>query len=338
MKKITLLIILVVLLASYSYTQNLSKSGTTAAQYLKIGIGTRAIGMGGAYTANANDVSSVYWNPAGIAKIYSREAQFNHVDWLMDLNYDFAAFAMGVDGLGSIGAFVSVLSMDEMMVRTIDKPEGTGEFFNAGAMQMGLTFARELTDNFSIGFNVKYLREHIWHMSATGFALDVGTLYRIQLPWELRLGASITNFGTKMKLDGRDIYKVVAVGPGGSQANLINTAVEMESYDLPLMFRIGVAADVYNDQTHRFTLGLDALHPNDNSESVNTGFEYSWNNIIAVRAGYKALFEREGQQGLTLGMGLNYRLIESIHLMLDYAYEDFGKLKNVHYLTVGVKF
>lgn len=330
------IIIAVVLMSNLLFSQNLSKSGTTAAQFLKIGVGTKAIGMGGAFTASASDVSAMYWNPAGIASIYSREAQFNHIDWITDVNYDFASFAMRTGDIGTIGAFVSVLSMDEMLVRTNELPEGTGEFFNSGALQIGLSFARELTDNFSIGFNTKYIREHIWNMAASGFAIDIGTLYKLNIFNEFRLGASISNFGSKMKMEGRDVLKVVQTG--GAQGNLINHEVELEEYDLPLIFRVGIAADVIKQDMHRLTLALDAIHPNDNTESINSGMEYSWNDIVSVRAGYKSLFEQNGEQGLTLGLGLNYRLIESVYLHIDYAYEDFGNLKYIQYLTLGVRF
>lgn len=333
----TIKILLITLFAcSGLFSQNLSKSGTTAGQFLKINVGTRAIGMGGAYTAAAQDLTSIYWNPAGISQIYSREAHFNHVDWLMDVNYDYAAFAMGLEGLGTIGAFASVLSVGDMLVRTVEKPEGTGEYFNAGALLVGLSYARNLTDNFAIGFNVKYIREHIWNMSATGFGLDIGTLYKINILNEFRLGASISNFGTKMKLDGRDILKIMQVG--GSQGNMINTQLQLDEYDLPLTFRLGVATDLLKEKEHRFTLAVDAIHPNDNTESINSGVEYAWNDIIFVRGGYKSLFERNGEQGLTFGFGLNYRIVGSIAVQLDYAYEDFGRLQNVQYLSVGVRF
>lgn len=315
---------------------SLTKTGTTAAQFLKIGVGSRALGMGGAFVASANDVSAVYWNPAGIALIDDREASFSHIDWLMDVVYDHAAFAMNFGDFGTIGAFVGVLSMGEMLVRTVEKPEGTGEYFGAGALNIGLSYARNLTENFAIGFNAKYIREYIWNESAQGFALDVGTFYRIQFLNETRLAASISNFGTKMKLSGRDLLVLTNTGPGG--ANIINTEHQVDAYDLPLLFRIGVAIDAIKTEQMRLTLETNAIHPNDNTEYLNSGFEYSWNERIFLRAGYKSLFERDSEQGLTWGLGLNYRLVDMVTLKFDYAYQDFGRLKNVHYVTIGVKF
>ena len=71
---------------------------------------------------------------------------------------------------------------------------------------------------------------------------------------------------------------------------------------------------------------------------MNTGFEFAWQELFFVRGGYKSLFEREGEQGLTLGVGVNYRLVQAVKVMIDYAYQDFGRLKNVQYISLGVKF
>ncbi len=334
--KILLVIIFASLLALPAKGQNLVKTATTAAQFLKVGVSPRAVAMGGALTATPDDVSSIYWNPAGIAYNNSRSAYFNHVDWIADIDLDFAGVTSYVPGIGTIGAFVSVLSMDEMLVRTVEEPQGTGEYFSTGSIALGISYARFLTDNFSIGFNAKYINEYIWHESATGFAIDIGTMYKINVLNELRIAASISNFGSKMKMDGRDIITLKEVG--GQNGNLINTDLEMEEFEMPLIFRIGVASDVIKEEQNRLTVAIDAIHPNDHYEYLNAGMEYCWNKMLFVRAGYKSLFEQDTEQGLTLGAGINYRLVSSINVQIDYAYQDFGRLTEVHYFGMGVKF
>jgi opacity protein-like surface antigen len=337
MKRISKLsIILILFFVGSLYSQNLVKTGTTAAPFLKIGSGARAISMGGAFTATADDISAMYWNPAGLTNIKYNEAMFNHVDYIIDVNYDYAAAATNLSGLGSIGAFVTVLSMDEMAVRTVEQPEGTGEKFQAGALAAGISFARSLTDKFSIGFNAKYVREYIWHESAQAFAVDVGVLYKISIFNEFRLAASISNFGTKMQMEGRDITSLHGVGPGDE--NLINKDVKLNEYDLPLLFRVGVAADFIKTDDSRLTAAVDAIHPNDHTEYVNSGLEYSWKEIVFLRAGYNSLFELDTEQGLTLGAGVNYGVMGTVDIMIDYAYQDFGRLENVHYFSFGVRF
>jgi len=322
--------------SSMALSQSLTKTGTTAAAFLKIGVGSRAIGMGGAFTATADDISAMYWNPAGLARINGNEATFNHVSWLADVRYDFAAAAVSLADFGTLGAFVDVLSMDEMDVRTIDMPEGTGERFTAGGLAIGLSYARNLTDQFSIGFNAKYIRENLWHMSSTSFGIDVGVLYRIAVLNELRLGADIANFGPKMKLEGRDNLYVIQVG--GTEGNLVNSDVQLESFDLPLVFRVGAAADVLKEDVARLTLAVDAVHPNDNTGYLNTGVEFAWNEIVFLRGGWKSLFERDTEQRWTLGAGLSYEVVQDLKLKVDYAYQDFGRLASVHYLSVGLRF
>ncbi len=322
--------------ASAARAQDLTKTGTTAAAFSKIGVGARPIGMGGAFVATADDLTAIYWNPGGLASTYGSEAYFNHVNWFADVRVDFAGFSTRLSDFGVLGVFVTVMRMDEMAVRTLEMPEGTGERFNAGGLILGLTYARNLTEQFSIGANFKYIREYIWNSTATGIALDVGTLYRIPVLNELRLGASIANFGTKMRMEGRDNATVTEVGEGN--ANLINTEIQLGEFDLPLLFRIGVAVDAIKGETFRLTAAVDAIHPNDNTEYLNTGLEFAWNEIVFLRAGMKSLLERDTEQGFTLGAGLNYRVVGSVRLAFDYAYQDWGRLTNVHYLGFGIKF
>lgn len=312
------------------------KTGTTSAQVLKLNVGPRAIGMGGAFTSIADDITSLYWNPSGTANIQSNEAFFNHTTLYADINYDFAAIATNINGFGTVGAFVSVLSTEDMPVRTVDQPEGTGEFFNYGAIVVALNYSRYLTENFSIGFNAKFINESIWHMSANGFAIDVGTLYKIPVLNELRIAASVSNFGTKMQLSGRDATENYPAGAGGD--NLVNANLEMDKFDLPLLFRFGISVDALKEATSRLTVAVDAVHPNDHTEYLNTGMEYAWNELIYIRAGYNSLFEKDSEKGLTLGFGVNYRIVDLVKVKLDYAYQDYGRLKDVHYFSVGINF
>ena len=116
----------------------ITKTGTTAASFLKIGVGARSIAMGGAYTAAANDVSSIYWNPAGLASMGGSQAMFNHVNWIADVQYDVAAAALPVEGFGTIGASFASMNVGDMDVTTVSEPEGTGERFTAGGTEMGI--------------------------------------------------------------------------------------------------------------------------------------------------------------------------------------------------------
>lgn len=158
-------------------SKNVSKAGTTAGTFLEIGIGPSS-GMGGAFVSIANDATALYWNSAGIANLTQNEVSINHINWLASTNLDFAALIIPLGELGNIGFSFTSLSMGDEKVRTVELPEGTGEYFSASDIAVGVSYARNLTERFSIGFTAKYIQETIWHMSSNAFAVDVGTLFK----------------------------------------------------------------------------------------------------------------------------------------------------------------
>ncbi len=318
---------------------SVTKVGTTAANFLKIGVGARAIGMGGAYVSLANDASAMFWNPAGIAQITGGEAFFNHSQWIADMSFDYAGLVFAIPGVGSFGLNATLLSMGEMERTTEYYPEGTGQTFSAGSYALAASYARSLTDRFSIGFNLKYINEYILNSSASGFALDIGTLFITQFKG-MRIGANITNFGTKMRMDGRDIlvqHDIDSQREGNNDQ--INANLATDQFDLPLHLRVGVSIDLLQTvRNNQLWLSIDATHPNDNVESVNIGAEYVFMNMIALRAGYASLFSDNNEKGLSMGAGFNYSFIGNVRARIDYAYEAFGRFDNVQKLSVSVGF
>lgn len=294
--------------------------------------------MGGAFVATANDVTSLYWNPAGASRMEANSALFAHTRWFADIDYNWAGAVLNLGGMGSLGMSITYLDYGEMEVTTLAEQDGTGEFFSANDMALALTYAMNLTDRFSIGGTVKYVNQKIWNSSASGVAMDLGVLFLSDI-YGLRIGASITNFGTDMQIDGKDLYVQHDIDPNnfGNNDQILAT-LNTDAFPMPLTFRVGLAMDVLDLEDHRFTLGVDALHPNDNAESLNVGAEYVFNNIIAIRAGYKSLFLDNTEDGLTLGVGLNYDFSPGLGFFLDYAYQDFGILDYTQHFAIGVKF
>jgi len=345
MRKFFLLILLSVLAllsAADLHAQifrDITKVGTTAGQFLKIGPGARALAMGGAYVGVSDDIYGVYYNPAGVAISKGNgQAAFNHVQWLAEVNYDFAAASLNVESLGTLFLTITSLSVSEEKVRTFDFPEGNGQFWDAGSVSFGVGFARSLTDRFSIGFHAKYIQESIWSTSARGFALDVGTYYVTPFN-DLVIGASVSNFGSKMQLDGRDIQ--INYDPNGDPVtgpNNVPAKFEMDQYDLPLTFRIGFSMDVLKTRYIRVKAAMDATHPNDNVEYANFGAEVIYDELFFVRGGYKSLFLTDSEQSFTFGAGLLYEVAPGLNLNVNYAYGDFGRLKNIQYFDVGIVF
>ena len=184
-------------------TGSVSNVGTTAASFLDIGVGARSISMGGAFVALADDPTALYWNPAGTVNIDKPTAHFFHSPWLADIRFNHSALVMPFGSSGTFSFFITSVTMDEMKVRTIKIPEGTGEYFSVSNVALAGSYARRLTDRFSFGLNVKYIQEKIWHMNAGGLAVDLGSLF-ITKNSGLRIGMSISNFGGKMSMAGYD--------------------------------------------------------------------------------------------------------------------------------------
>ncbi|PID59342.1 MAG: hypothetical protein CR986_06245 [Ignavibacteriae bacterium] len=318
---------------------DISRVGTTAAQVLKISPGARALGMGNAYVAVSNDIYSAYFNPAGITKSKGiSQVAFNHSNWLADVNYDFAAGSINILGFGTFFATFSSLRVPEDNVTSFEYPEGDGRTWDANSLVIGVGYARSLTDRFSIGFHFKYVQESIWNTSASGIALDVGTYYVTPFN-DLVIGASISNFGTKMQLDGRDLR--LNDDPNNSREsgpNNIPAQYTTERNDLPLHFKVGLSMDVVETRYFKVTAAVDAIHPNDNKEYINSGLEFSYNNMVFLRAGYKSLFMPNTIQGLTLGCGINYELTPELNFTFNYAYADYGRLNNIQYFDIGLVF
>lgn len=338
MKK-TGILLYALLLTVPGFAQNVSKVGTTAAGFLNIDVGARAVAMGSACVTMSTDAAAVYWNPAALARIESSQVMFSHTAWLVDVAFNYAAVAVPVPGIGTIGAAVTFLSMDDMERTTINNPMGTGEFFSAGSQCFALSYSRNLTDRFSIGGNAKYVHEQIYHSSATGFAFDIGTLFETQFNG-LTVGMSISNYGTKMQMGGRDMLTQSDIDPSlhGNNEN-INAYLQTGQYDLPLMFRVGLGMDVLKGAGNsNLILAVDALHPNDDVEYLNVGAEYTFNRMFSLRGGYKSLFARDSEEGLTLGGGIRYRVMGFTELRLDYAYQDFGIMTNVQKFTLSLGF
>jgi len=340
LNKFILLMIFLLMIQQNASAQNVSKTGTTAANFLEIGVGANAIGMGGAFVSVANDATALYWNAGGIALLPKFEAVVVHTDWIAETNFDYAGLVLPLGDFGTLGFSFTSLSMDDMKVRTVEQPDGTGELFSAGDIAVGLSYARHLTERFSIGFTLKYIEQTIWHMSATGIAIDAGTVFKTDLLGGMTIGASISNFGTPMKLDGRDGRYFIRVDDSKLGSNeRVPTSLELDSWDLPLLFQIGVSTYALNNSTYKLLLAVDASVPNNNYQSLNAGGELSFMDFLFFRAGYNSLMLDEAEGGLSLGVGINSKMLLSTSVVnFDYAFRDFGRLQNIHNFTVGIKF
>ncbi|MGH1366690.1 MAG: PorV/PorQ family protein [Calditrichia bacterium] len=343
--KMQICILIVVLASGLSYAQvqnfaeNISKRGTTAASFLEVGVGGRALAMGGAYTAAANDPSAIYWNVAGIAKMQKSGIFFNHSEWIADTNFDFISGVFQMGRYGALGVSLTALTMDEMAVTTVDDPEGLlGQRFNAGDFSFSVAYAIRLTENFSIGFNPKVIHQYIWQLSATGFAMDLGVHYNTPFKG-VQLGFALTNFGSKMQMSGENARVLYDFEPGSSGNNeRVPAILETNSWALPLNFKIGMLYKLLNVQSNSVNLAVDAQYPNNDYESLNVGIEYNYGNRLSLRGGYRGILLDDTEESFTFGAGLNFPVVGNVMLHFDFAYADFGLLEEVQKYSLAIDF
>ena len=317
-------------------TRQVTKKGTTAATFLSIPVGARATAMGNAISASVDDGTSVYWNPAGLARVTYVGLTAEYADWLAGVRFNFASITLPAAG-GTFAFGVTALRTPEMDVTTVLNQEGTGETFDAASYAFALSYGRFLTDRFSIGASVKLVTERIWHSTANGVALDIGTQFVTPF-YGIRLGASISNFGTKMKMEGDDLLVRKDIAPNMHGNNESVTAMlTTDPFDMPLTMRIGIAGELWQSERARVSWSVDALHPNDNAEYVNVGTEIGLlGDMVLLRGGWNELFLKDSARSMTLGAGLQYRF-GSTYFVVDYAYEPNRYFNNVHRFTLSIR-
>ncbi len=348
MRKVTILLLVFVLIALPRIGAAQNKVGTTAAPFLTIGIGSRAQAMGGAFTAMADDASSLYWNPAGIARLEKSEVTLVHSNWLASMDFDYVGAVFNIGPWGAIGASATLLNAGKMEITTEQEQDGTGIFFDSYDMAAGLSYGYQFYDHFTIGGTLKYIHQQIWNETASGMGFDIGTLLITPL-YDIRLGMSISNFGTKMQMDGRDLihYYDPDDTKFGNNEN-VYARISTDEWKLPLTMRLGLAGEVLNTPQHRLTLAMDWVVPNDNTEYYNVGMEYVHSGWFALRSGYRGLRpalnggdirfrEKDNGAGFTVGGGIIFDM-QMYGFVVDYAYEDYERLGGVHRYSIGFRF
>jgi len=331
MKNLTIYTIaLLLVFGAVATAADYTKTGSVGAQFLKIGVGARYQGMGEASVAMVDDAYSLYWNPAGLANIDGTDISFTNVNWITDISLNYVGLGTRVEDFGTIGFAATLLSMGEMEVTTVDERDGTGEMFSATSFALSAGYARFLTNRLAFGASIKYIYEKIYRESAGGFAFDFGTQLHTGFR-SLRIGMNISNLGPEMQFSGPDL-DVTVEGDGGATTG---GNIDVDPYDIPLTFRLGLAFDFVNNLDNRWTFSMEAKHPNDNEQQASLGTEYCFQQKYFLRAGYKLNYE---EQGLTFGGGLRAPLSDRNELVLDYAWSDFGRLESVHRFSLGFKF
>ncbi len=284
-----------------------SAQGTSAFQFLQLGVGARPAALGEAFAGVADDVNAIYWNPAGLAGLKQREMSVTHALWFEDITYSNLACALPVLG-GTVGAAFNVLNTGD-----IQKADNMGsklsENYNMSEVMGIVSYARGW-GNLAMGANLKYISSRIEEETAHSFAADLGALYNGFRPWgrRVRVGLSVQNLGTKAEYMS-------------------------EKAPLPVIVRQGVSVELFTG-----LLVASDLYYAEKEINVRTGVEYT-RSIgafeLAARAGYKndTVKELGVLSGLTAGMGIKWG-----DYQLDYSWNSFTDLGTSSRISMGIKF
>ncbi|HNY89976.1 MAG TPA: PorV/PorQ family protein [bacterium] len=324
-----ILAFLIFLLAGQAWAQGLlprlgeQRAGTASMTFLKIGVGARAAAMGGAYVAMANDASATYWNPAGLVQIGRNELVVSHLDWLVDVDFEYLGYVHQLTRTIGLGGFVGYLHFADMPVTTEYHPYGNGDYFSYNDLVAGVSASLKMTDRFSCGITVKYVREQLAELQMGGVLLDLGTYY-----WTgyktLRIAAAMRNFGNDIGPEGTYMRRK----SGGE------TETAWQSFSPPTLFTLGAAMDLFQRSSHLLTGSVQMNHPMDDQENLLLGCEYRYRTLFFLRGGYRANMD---ENRWTFGAGAKF-ILKGVHLKIDYAYADYTHLSMSQQFTFGFEF
>jgi len=340
-KKNIIIILAVLLSLTVLSAKPFGKTGTTALQFLKLGIDARAVGMGEAYTAVSDDISSVWWNPAGLAPALNKQVFFSHTNWPADIYHEFAA-ASYTNGVSTWALSAAVLHMDQMDVTDEEFFGPTGETFTNSDIAVGLSYATTFTDKFSFGLTGKYLRENLYIYDVNSFSFDLGSMYNTG--WRnLKIGMSLRNFGpdVRFKVDNdddnsfdEDPFDLLDNDDDG----LIDEDGEELDNKIPMNFSLGLSCDLMRQQNSYWIASAQLDNCIDRMETWNVGTEYKYGNLF-LRCGYQINYDTNGA---SIGFGVQIPTRFAI-FNVDYAYTDMGYLSenflnSAHRLSIKMKY
>ena len=327
MKKLNILLIVVFLnLIMFSPgLSSINKVGQTGLQFLKVDVGARASGMGGAFLMVGQDATAMFYNPAGIAMVSQFDVFISQTNWIADISYNAGGVVYNLESIGSFGVNLVYADYGQILgtrVASNDKGfEDTGNL-DAGAYAVGLTYARQLTEKFTIGGSVKWASQNLGANSyddgvsqeneVSGASFDFGTIFYPGFYPSFRLGMAIRNFSTQFKY-------------------------EEESFQLPLQFIIGFAFDVLDlagEHENALLFSFDYSHPRDYTPRVHFGAEYLFMGMFALRAGYKLNYDVEGASG---GIGF-VKDFDGFGVRLGWSYSNVDVFDAVNRFEFGFSF
>ena len=282
-----------------------ARGNTSSANFLEVGVSSRAAGMGDAYTAWADDVYGFYFNPAGIARNRRQEVGFFYNNSIADITYNYIGYLHPLKSRGTLAAsfyYVNLGSVDRTTVSSGQLNQYTGKA-KAHDYALTLSYARPISSYLDLGAAAKVIDEKLDNYSATAFAVDLGATFRPPVRG-LTFGLSLANLGTSLKF-------------------------VRENEKLPLTVRAGAG---YRHPGSRWGVTSDLSYVRGDELVGKVGGEF-WvlPEHFALRAGFNST--SEAANGLTIGTGIRWH-----DLSFDYAYVPFGDLGNQQTVSLSYQF
>jgi len=343
-KVIISMALLLVVLSGAAQAQTSDRAGSVGALFLKLGVSPRAAAMGNTYMGVSDDITGIFLNPVSIVKLTGYEFFVSEMEYLVDMRTIAGAFSFpmpaAIGGRGAVN-YTSFFS-GSMKMTTAQDIDGvlTDKDFNWNEFALGVTYARDFTDRFSIGLGAKYVRTDVADFYSQTFAFDVGTIYRTGFR-HLRLGMSATNFGPDMRFKGK--YGNTYI----SGIWEVSVPEQFGYYPLPISLQVGIADEVYSSEGFRVTGAIDYSHPNDLAERIHLGTELAYDEMFFLRGGFLMDMDKSNIEdpvdpndaALDRYMEFRFGVGFSIsNLKLDYAWQDIEALGSVHRFAVGFAF
>ena len=311
-------VLVLTLLCSFTIAQDddlgTDKLAQTGMKFLSFSPDARAAALGDAVTAKTGGASSLFYNPAGMARIEGMNLSAGQANWIAGITYNAVSVAYASDA-GVFG--ISVMNVDYGEIQGTIRSSNTAgyadtELFTPTANVVGLGYAIAPTDRFSVGGQVKFVNEKL----GNAYLDTDGSVEGLE---SLDMDAVAYDFGLMYQMDWKNL--MIAMSARNFSESL---KYAEEAFELPLTFRMGVAVDVIEN----LSLSFVNERPRDYFSTTRVGFEYSLMGMLAVRAGYVTPTD---EAGINLGVGF-----QVAGFNVDVAYTDFGVFDPV--TRVGVQF
>lgn len=315
------------------------RAGTSAMQELLVPTTPRSVALGSALTGGLDDLSGIealQSNPAALLVSDGTSAMFSRIDYVEDIGVNYVGVGQRF-GANSVALSIQSWDYGELFRTTEENPELNQDLeWDASAVVVGGTFARQFTDRIGAGLTLKALNSTIDEVTASGFAFDAGISY-VVAESGLRFGVSLKNFGTAMSFAGENLNTGSEVeGPNGE--GTIGTTIDVLEDELPSQLNFGGA---YTRQLAGDITGTLVGNFRSNSydlENYSTGVELGYQRLFYVRGGLNFQPEQDEISAFEMwnvGAGLNLNLA-STNLMVDYAYRPSDVFGGVNLFSVSL--